>query len=277
MQLLVDKLSPSFPAVISLTGSGTGKQKKARLTKVSQYPPDQPILIVATGRYVGEGFDLPRLDTLFLVMPFSWKGTLAQYAGRLHRLYQGKNDVQIFDYVDVHVPVLERMYGKRLKGYKDLGYKIGEPGLAPARDNFIFVKKDYWQTLARDLASAREMIWISSYTLIVRKLALLEKVLRSSINTQSETKLFLPLKYFRESSSNILDEKFQPTMQNSNILLQPSFDTVCNAVVIDNRILWYGSLAPLGFVYDNSSIMRIESPQLAKDMQSILLEQSIRY
>ena len=158
-----------------------------------------------------------------------------------------------------------------------MGYEMGYPALAPTRDNFIFVKTDYWQTLERDLASAREMIWISSYTLIVRKLALLEKVLRSSINTQSETKLFLPLISFRHSSSNILDEKFQPSMQNSIIFLQPSFATVCNAVVIDNSILWFGSLAPLGFVYDNSSIMRIESPQLAKDMQSILLEQSIRY
>lgn len=78
-------------------------------------------MILATGKHVGECFDCPRLDTLFLALPISWKGKVAQYAGRLHRDYPGKAEVQLFDYVDIHVPMLERMYQKRLKGYAPIG------------------------------------------------------------------------------------------------------------------------------------------------------------
>jgi superfamily II DNA or RNA helicase len=85
-------------------------------------------VILATGRYLGEGFDDERLDTLFLALPISWHGTLTQYAGRLHRLNAAKKEVVIYDYVDFEVPVLVRMQGKRRAGYKAMGYKIVLPG-----------------------------------------------------------------------------------------------------------------------------------------------------
>lgn len=81
-------------------------------------------VVVATGKYVGEGFDLPRLDTLFLAMPIAWKGTLAQYAGRIHRESEGKTQVTIHDYVDCALPMLQRMFKKREKSYKAMGYAI---------------------------------------------------------------------------------------------------------------------------------------------------------
>lgn len=81
-------------------------------------------VIISTGRYIGEGFDDARLDTLFLVMPISWRGTLEQYVGRLHRTYENKKIVQVYDYLDTNVPMLMRMYQKRLKGYKAIGYVI---------------------------------------------------------------------------------------------------------------------------------------------------------
>ena len=85
---------------------------------------DQERLILATGRYIGEGFDDKRLDTLFLTMPISWKGTLAQYVGRLHREHARKNDVLVVDYCDEGVPVLARMAAKRRVGYRSLGYTL---------------------------------------------------------------------------------------------------------------------------------------------------------
>jgi superfamily II DNA or RNA helicase len=96
-------------------------------------------VVIATGRYIGEGFDDARLDTLFLALPVSWKGTLIQYAGRLHRLHKAKQEVQIFDYVDREVPVLWRMFQKRLRGYRGLGYARGEAplGLGDAADNLV--------------------------------------------------------------------------------------------------------------------------------------------
>ena len=81
-------------------------------------------VVVATGKYIGEGFDLPRLDTLFLAMPIAWKGSLAQYAGIIHRESDGKDHVAIFDYVDSSLPMLERMFRKREKGYKAMGYQV---------------------------------------------------------------------------------------------------------------------------------------------------------
>jgi superfamily II DNA or RNA helicase len=81
-------------------------------------------VLIATSRYIGEGFDDARLDTLFLTMPISWKGTLAQYVGRLHRSYPEKREVIVFDYVDEAVPVLRWMSEKRGRGYKSLGYSI---------------------------------------------------------------------------------------------------------------------------------------------------------
>jgi len=81
-------------------------------------------VIVATGKYIGEGFDLPRLDTLFLALPIAWKGTLSQYAGRLHRDTEGKLEVTVYDYLDTGLPMLERMFRKREKGYKAMGYKF---------------------------------------------------------------------------------------------------------------------------------------------------------
>jgi superfamily II DNA or RNA helicase len=85
---------------------------------------DQGRLILATGRYLGEGFDDPRLDTLFLAMPISWKGTLAQYVGRLHRSHEGKSEVIVYDYADMAVPVLARMAARRQAGYRALGYVL---------------------------------------------------------------------------------------------------------------------------------------------------------
>ncbi len=83
-------------------------------------------VIQATGRYIGEGFDDARLDKLFLAMPVSWRGTLAQYTGRLHRLHLGKTDVRIYDCVDRDVPMLMRMFERRLRAYRAIGYERGE-------------------------------------------------------------------------------------------------------------------------------------------------------
>jgi superfamily II DNA or RNA helicase len=88
----------------------------------------EPRVILATGRYIGEGFDDPRLDTLLLAMPISWRGTLQQYVGRLHRMHDNKRIVRVYDYVDGSVAMLARMYEKRVSGYKAIGYSIERYG-----------------------------------------------------------------------------------------------------------------------------------------------------
>jgi superfamily II DNA or RNA helicase len=100
------------------------KQRKAIAEQIKAVPDSKERVIIATGQYIGEGFDDARLDTLFLAMPISWRGTLQQYVGRLHRHHDNKQVVQVYDYVDIHVPTLMRMYKKRLKGYDAIGYTI---------------------------------------------------------------------------------------------------------------------------------------------------------
>jgi len=106
-----------------------GKKQRAEIVKrLEEIKDGEERVLIATGRYIGEGFDDPRLDTFFLVLPISWRGTLQQYAGRLHRLYDGKREVRIYDYVYKKIPMLVRMYERRLMGYKAIGYSIeGRP------------------------------------------------------------------------------------------------------------------------------------------------------
>lgn len=112
--------------IIILKGGMRNKQRKSALDMIKSFSKEERFIILATGKYIGEGFDESRLDTLFLTMPISWKGVLQQYAGRLQRMYEGKNVVKIYDYIDNNVPMLVKMYNKRLKGYKNLDYNIEE-------------------------------------------------------------------------------------------------------------------------------------------------------
>jgi len=132
LELLAGRLKNFARNMIVLKGGMGKKQRTAINDQLKAIPDREERLILATGRYIGEGFDDARLDTLFLVMPISWRGTLQQYVGRLHRLHDNKRVVQVYDYVDNKVPMLMRMYNKRLIGYKALGYKIEKPSGLPA-------------------------------------------------------------------------------------------------------------------------------------------------
>jgi superfamily II DNA or RNA helicase len=107
-----------------LHGKTPRKERTRIMTRLEQLPPDAPRVLLASGKLIGEGFDHPPLDTLFLTMPLSWRGTLQQYAGRLHRNHVDKEVVRIHDYIDSGYPQLERMWRKRLTGYSAMGYQI---------------------------------------------------------------------------------------------------------------------------------------------------------
>ncbi len=124
LKILQNLLQTQIRTVIVMQGGMGKKQQKAALQALEQVSDDQEKVILATGRYLGEGFDDHRLDTLFLTLPISWKGTIAQYAGRLHRIHSTKKEVCIYDYADLKVPMLSRMYERRLTGYRSIGYEI---------------------------------------------------------------------------------------------------------------------------------------------------------
>lgn len=122
VDLLAEMLSGYCPNILKLVGNTSAKDRQAILDKMASIPASEPVLFIATGQYAGEGFDYPRLDTLFLVMPISWSGRLAQYIGRLHRLYPGKTEVCVYDYIDEREPLFSKMFERRSIGYTACGY-----------------------------------------------------------------------------------------------------------------------------------------------------------
>lgn len=130
LDCLFEKLSLHIHHLIVLRGGMSSKAIAKVTEQIANIPANEARVLLATGKFVGEGFDDARLDTLFLTMPISWKGTIAQYAGRLHRLYTHKKEVQVYDYADLSVPMLERMFNRRCQGYEAIGYKILLPASA---------------------------------------------------------------------------------------------------------------------------------------------------
>ena len=126
LDAILAALDGQMPTPFVLHGRMSKKQRTAMITDLDELPPEAPRILLATGKLVGEGFDHPALDTLVLAMPISWKGTLQQYAGRLHREHATKTDVRIIDFVDTGHPALLRMWDKRQSGYRAMGYRVVE-------------------------------------------------------------------------------------------------------------------------------------------------------
>ncbi len=124
LELLAAALRAATDNVMVLQGGMRVKARRALMERLASIPDTAPRVLLATGRYVGEGFDDPRLDTLFLTLPVSWRGTLVQYVGRLHRQHARKTSVQVYDYADSGMPVLARMLQRRLRGYRAMGYNL---------------------------------------------------------------------------------------------------------------------------------------------------------
>ena len=128
--MLAERLANRARHVIILKGGVGARESRAIMERLAAIKPGEDRVLLATGRYIGEGFDDPCLDTLFLTLPVSWRGTIAQYVGRLHRLHEGKTEVRVYDYADLHVPMLSRMFDRRCAGYKAVGYTVLLPGSA---------------------------------------------------------------------------------------------------------------------------------------------------
>ena len=261
-KILTALLQAHSEHVVLLSGKGSAKEKRELLEQLAQTDPDTPLVLVATGKYVGEGFDLPRLDTLFLAMPVSWKGTIAQYAGRLHRSYEGKQEVLIYDYVDYRIPMLERMYHKRLSGYAAIGYTVRGTKTAPAGDNRIFTQEDYWPIFSQDIHKSQEKIQIVTPYLhtaqVKRFLPLLPDDVKVTIITGNESS-FKPDTWVKIQSA-------------IELLLRNHVQVIClpkvyqRYAVIDRQLVWYGGINYLGFEKAAQGAMRLNSTELAEEL-----------
>lgn len=272
VELLAEMLETHVANVIRLTGEGTSRHKREILQKLQDIPQDTPLVIVATGKYVGEGFDYPRLDTLFLALPISWKGLVAQYAGRLHRENAGKTDVRIYDYIDIHEPVCESMYRKRLKGYSSIGYRIlskdsqtlfneTEDLHLSSYEGQIFNGSTFRQPFTKELKGSQQSIVISSPRLyrvernvLVKTLVVLQTngievaVLTTTENEQTE--------YLKAQGLFI---KIIPKL------------SLC-ACIIDRTTIWYGSVNTLGYPTVEDSVIKIVDVKLASEMLNVIYD-----
>ncbi len=127
---LAGRLANEVQHLVVLRGGMSKREIERTNETLAAIPQHEARVLLATGRYVGEGFDDPRLDTLFLTLPISWHGTIAQYVGRLHRLHEGKREVKVYDYADLNVSMFSRMFDRRCRGYEDVGYDVHLPASA---------------------------------------------------------------------------------------------------------------------------------------------------
>ncbi len=254
VKILADKLRTHIKHVIPMTG-GLGQKKSRELFQaIEAVPADEALVLVATGKYVGEGFDLPRLDTLFLVMPISWAGTVQQYAGRLHRLFDGKSEVQIYDYVDVHVAVLEKMYQKRLRSYAAIGYKAKGEAQVVEETHSIFDNNTFLPVYSSDVLAARSEVLIVSPFLSKRRiLSSMNHLGTTSARVTVVTKP--PDNYPEKDRVKIADCIALLTQHGITVKMRDRIHQ--KFAVIDQRIVWYGSINLLSYGFSEESIMRM--------------------
>ena len=223
------------------------------------------LIVVAIGKYIGEGFNLPRLDTLLLAMPISWQGNVEQYAGRLNRDYDGKQDVIIFDYIDAHVPTLERMYHKRLRAYRQIGFEIcaNLQAAQEEKTGTIFDAQTYTPVYERDLQAAQREILISSPALSRKKVTYFLELLRERQEAGVQIKI---LTLAPDAQDTYQAAEKIGFLRQSGIEVFPSQTCREHFAILDRCLVWYGSMNLLSNEKPDDNLIRLPDEQIAQDL-----------
>lgn len=265
VRVLAQMLIPFADHVIQLVGADSAKEKRLALQNLQSMSTSESLVIVATGKYVGEGFDYPRLDTLFLTMPIAWKGNVEQYAGRLHREYAGKTEVYIYDYVDIHVPLCDSMYRKRLKGYSKAGYgKNVEASVSDKNPSeLIYERNNYEVAFRNDLAKAKHSVVIAvpkvKFKYKPAIISALTKLLHDGIAVAV---------HIKEKGTNEIE------LKDAGIDVICSKEQTLQCAIIDKFIVWYGNINFFGYNSETNNVMRIADYKIANEMIDILYSDS---
>ena len=244
---------------ILLTGEIDAKERKAILKSLPSFEHDHRI-IVATESLLGEGFDLSYLDTLLIATPISWDGSITQQAGRLHRSHEGKQRVEIFDYVDLSIPMFARMYQKRLKTYAKLGYEVFAANDNRQDDRNILVRSARAvEALVNDIENASKSIFIAAP---YASAACLEK-LAAALADAATRGIALEISI---ASTPRDDVKAIFAEMNVNYLIKAE-GRLC-ASVIDEETVWYGAIPLLAFPKKEDCSIRFKSSEVAAELLS---------
>ena len=253
-----------------MTGNNSKKEHRKILDEMQQVQSEESLILVATGKLIGEGFDFPRLDTLIMATPVSFKGVVEQYAGRLNRDYDGKEKVIVYDYVDSHIPMFDNMYAKRLKAYKQIGYEIcsgvqGEKQTA----NAIYNCDNYQTVYRQDLLDAAQNIVISSPAINGKKV----RELISLLQEQQSRGVTVTIVTWEPDAYDFGDASYW--MQLHEEMRQAGFymklvDDFCeHFAIIDQEIVWYGSINLLANSKLDDSLMRVMSKRIASELMEM--------
>ncbi|MCD8153497.1 MAG: hypothetical protein LUF78_02170 [Clostridiales bacterium] len=271
-KLLHDNLVFSADHVFLLYDDNTDKENAEIRNRMKEIPGNESLILVATGQKIGEGFDFPRLDVLMLAAPVSYEGRLEQYVGRLNRDYEGKEAVYVYDYIDSHMHYFDRMYAKRLRTYKKLGFSIWEGDKKEKQvTHAIFDSGDYMEQFDQDIIEAEKSIVISSPDIrqnrIDRLLSLAKARLESGVRITVITTDPEEVAY---GSANICYELVD-RMRKAGIEVVAKTEVEEHFAVLDDELVWHGGMNLLGKadVWDN--LMRTRDYQAAAELLEIAL------
>ncbi len=271
-KLLYDTLKEEADHVFLLYGDNSDKENADIRVRLKQVPENESLILVATGQKIGEGFDFPRLDVLMLAAPVSFEGRLEQYVGRLNRDYEGKEAVYVYDYIDSHVQFFDKMYAKRLRTYKRMGFSIWTGELQSKQMiNAIYDSGNYTEKFEQDLVEAEKMIVISSPDIRQRKIERLlllvkgrqEAGVRVTVITTDPEELTY-------GSADVCHELIR-MMQQVGINVVTKAEVEERFAVIDDELVWHGGMNLLGKVDVWDNLMRIKNHQAAAELLEIAL------
>ncbi len=269
-QLLYRRLQGKADHIYLLQGGGSRKAKDEMRSQMRSVPANESVVLVAIDKYVGEGFNFPRLDTMMLTMPAAAEGNIEQFAGRLHRDYESKTEVIIYDYVDSHIRVLEKMYHKRLRTYKKIGYEICNNVIVEKQNaNAIFGMDTYEEVFERDLMEANKEIIVSSPGLNHAKVnAFINIVKRRQEAGLKVTVVTLePDGYPEEKVEDT--KKLVQALESSAIKVRLQDHMHEHFAIIDDEIVWYGSMNLLSRAKEDDSLIRVKSKEVAQELTEI--------
>ena len=267
---LYERLKSYADYVFLMTGNNSKKEHRKILDQMSQVNNDESMILVATGSLVGEGFDFPRLDTLFMATPVSFRGVVEQYAGRLNRDYADKENVIIYDYVDNHIPMFDNMYAKRLKAYKQIGYELA-CGLQIGKQtvNAIYDWDNYSTYYHKDLLGANNNIIISSPVISGPKVYELINLLKEKqmSGVQITIVTWAPDSYRFGDAAYWM--QLHEDMRQAGFYIKTVEESCERFAVIDQEVVWYGNINLLAKDKVDDSIMRILSKEIASELMEI--------
>lgn len=263
---LYDNLKEDAQHAFLLYGDQSEKDNRDAVVKLKKVSPKETMLIVATAQKIGEGFDCPRLDTLFLVSPVSDPGRLTQYVGRLNRDYPSKKNAIVYDYVDINFPVFEKMYHKRMKTYKKIGYGSFSDVKEKQNTGAIFDNVNYLSVFERDITDADQEVIISSPEISSDKIDRLIYLLRGHDSDPLKCIVITvnPDNTMAGSSDYCLE--LLRRMQGSGVKVICSETYPRCFAIIDRKIVWYGSLNFLGKEDYSDNLIREKDPIAVNDL-----------